>query len=98
MGLFDTIIFDRPLPCPKCGAEIRSDQTKAFECALDDYRRRQEAGVRGRALLRSVYCTTPPTLLSRRRMSHARHTSLRRVSVVWRLMIAIRRYSCFASR
>ena len=38
MGMFDTIIFDRPIPCPKCGAEIRSDQTKAFECMLDDYR------------------------------------------------------------
>ena len=38
MGMFDTIIFDRPIPCPKCGAEIRSDQTKAFECTLDDYR------------------------------------------------------------
>ena len=32
MGMFDTIIFDRSIPCPKCGAEIRSDQTKAFEC------------------------------------------------------------------
>jgi len=30
MGMFDTIIFDQPIPCPKCGAEIRSDQTKAF--------------------------------------------------------------------
>jgi hypothetical protein len=38
MGMFDTIIFDRPIPCPKCGAAIRSDQTKAFECTLDDYR------------------------------------------------------------
>ena len=38
MGMFDTIIFNRPIPCPKCGAEIRSDQTKAFECTLDDYR------------------------------------------------------------
>lgn len=38
MGMFDTIIFDQPIPCPKCGAEIRSDQTKAFECTLEDYR------------------------------------------------------------
>jgi hypothetical protein len=38
MGMFDTIIFDRPIPCAQCGAEIRSDQTKAFECTLDDYR------------------------------------------------------------
>jgi hypothetical protein len=38
MGMFDTIIFDQPLPCPKCGVEIRSAQTKAFECTLDDYR------------------------------------------------------------
>ena len=42
MGMFDTIIFDRPIPCPKCGAEIRSDQTKAFECTLYEYRRSQE--------------------------------------------------------
>ncbi|GEM_PF-4506296 len=38
----------------------------------------------------SVYCITPPTLLSRRKMSHARHMSLRRVSLVWRLVIAMR--------
>ncbi len=36
--MLDTIIFDRPIPCLKCGAEICSDQTKAFECTLDDYR------------------------------------------------------------
>lgn len=36
--MFDTILFDQPIPCPKCGAEIRSDQTKAFECTLDEYR------------------------------------------------------------
>ena len=51
MDLFDTIVFDRSIPCPKCGAEIRSDQTNASECTLDDYRRRQETGVRGRARL-----------------------------------------------
>lgn len=38
MGMFDTIIFDRPIPCAKCGAEIHSDQTKAFECILGEYR------------------------------------------------------------
>lgn len=38
MGMFDTILFDPPIPCPKCGAEITSDQTKAFECTLDEYR------------------------------------------------------------
>lgn len=37
MGMFDTILFDQAIPCPKCGAEILSDQTKAFECTLDDY-------------------------------------------------------------
>jgi hypothetical protein len=26
MGMFDTIIFDRPIPSPKCEAEIRSDR------------------------------------------------------------------------
>ena len=38
MGMFDTIIFDQPIPCPNCGAAIRSDQTKAFESTLEDYR------------------------------------------------------------
>ena len=38
MGMFDTILFDQPILCPKCGAEITSDQTKAFECTLDEYR------------------------------------------------------------
>jgi predicted RNA-binding Zn-ribbon protein involved in translation (DUF1610 family) len=28
MGMFDTIVFDRPIPCPKCGAEIRSNQSR----------------------------------------------------------------------
>lgn len=36
--MLDTIIFDHPIPCPQCGVEIRSDQTKAFERMLDDYR------------------------------------------------------------
>ena len=31
MGMFDTIIFDRPIPCPKCEAAIRSERTKTFE-------------------------------------------------------------------
>lgn len=38
MGMIDTILFDQPIPCPKCGAEITFDQTKAFECTLDEYR------------------------------------------------------------
>ncbi len=38
MSMFDTISFDRPIPCPKCGAKIGSDQTQAFECILDEYR------------------------------------------------------------
>jgi hypothetical protein len=38
MGMYDTIIFARPIPCSKCGAEIRSDQIKAFDCALHEYR------------------------------------------------------------
>ena len=51
MGTFDTLTFDRLTPSPECRAEIRSDQTNASECTLDDYRRRQETGVRGRARL-----------------------------------------------
>lgn len=38
MGMYDTIIFAEPIACPTCGAEIRSDQTKAFECTLENYR------------------------------------------------------------
>ncbi len=38
MGMFDTILLDPPIPCPTCGAEIRSGQTKAFDCTLDVYR------------------------------------------------------------
>ena len=37
MGMCDTIVFDRPIPCPRCGAEVRSDQTKAFDCMHADY-------------------------------------------------------------
>ncbi|NUQ38400.1 MAG: hypothetical protein HUU23_11505 [Caldilineales bacterium] len=36
--MFDTIIFDQPIPCPRCGAAIGSDQTKAFERTLEEYR------------------------------------------------------------
>jgi hypothetical protein len=38
MGMFDTIHFEKPIACAVCQAEIPSIQTKAFECALDDFR------------------------------------------------------------
>lgn len=37
MGMFDTILFKKPLACPSCGAEITSLQTKDFECVLASY-------------------------------------------------------------
>ena len=38
MGMLDTSVFDRSIPCPKCEAVIRSGQTKAYDCSLDDHR------------------------------------------------------------
>lgn len=38
MGMYDTLHFDRPRECPKCGEEIRTVQTKKFEKLLIDYR------------------------------------------------------------
>lgn len=34
MGMFDTIHVKTPLICPACGAEVRSLQTKEFDCVL----------------------------------------------------------------
>lgn len=52
MGLFDTFLFDTPVPCGHCGAEITSVQSKRFDCALDTY----HSGdlVRDRALLLGI--------------------------------------------
>jgi len=55
MGMIDTIIFDRPIACPKCVAEMRSDQTKAFDCTLDNTRRYLQSGV-GRGIDRIRDC------------------------------------------
>lgn len=38
MGLYDTIVLEPPVRCPRCGADIRDVQTKAFDCALGTYR------------------------------------------------------------
>jgi hypothetical protein len=35
-GHVRTILFVRPIPCGKCGAALRSGQTEAFECTLDE--------------------------------------------------------------
>jgi hypothetical protein len=35
LGLYDTFIFDNPIPCSVCGAPIKSVQSKAFRCSLD---------------------------------------------------------------
>ncbi len=37
MGMFDTIHFKEPLPCPVCGTGIPSLQTKDFDSILADY-------------------------------------------------------------
>lgn len=37
MGMFDTIHFSKPVPCPGCGAEIASLQTKDFDSCMDHY-------------------------------------------------------------
>ena len=37
MGMFDTIHFEKPIPCPDCGAEISSVQTKDFESLMCNY-------------------------------------------------------------
>ena len=34
MGMFDTIHLKTPLICPVCGAEVRSLQTKEFDCLM----------------------------------------------------------------
>ncbi len=38
MGIFDTVRFDPPRPCPNCGTAIAEVQTKAFDPGLRDYR------------------------------------------------------------
>ena len=38
MGMFDTIVFDRPLSCPECGDDISSMQIKWADCTLSVYR------------------------------------------------------------
>lgn len=37
MGMFDTIHFEKLIPCPGCGTEISSLQTKEFENLMADY-------------------------------------------------------------
>jgi len=37
MGMFDTIHFEKPIPCLECGSEIFSVQTKDFECLMRNY-------------------------------------------------------------
>jgi len=37
MGMFDTIIFEKPITC-KCGHKIESSQTKAFDVVMETYR------------------------------------------------------------
>jgi len=36
MGMFDTIIFEKPIVC-ECGNKIESTQIKEFECMMDTY-------------------------------------------------------------
>jgi len=36
MGMYDTIIFEKPIIC-KCGEKIESTLIKEFECMMDTY-------------------------------------------------------------
>jgi hypothetical protein len=38
MGLFDTVVLPRPVPCPKCHAAIVEVQTKVFNPRQNTYR------------------------------------------------------------
>ena len=38
MGMFDTIHVKEPLICPVCGAEVRSLQTKEFDCIMAHFK------------------------------------------------------------
>ena len=38
MGMFDTIHVKTPLLCPTCGTEVRSLQTKEFDCIMAHYK------------------------------------------------------------
>ena len=59
MGMFDTIHFEKPIACAVCQAEIPSIQTKAFDCALDDFRIGDCIGHAEeiRIVRESLYCT-----------------------------------------
>ncbi len=37
MGMFDTVVFQKPIIC-KCGHKLESSKIKEFDCALDVYR------------------------------------------------------------
>lgn len=59
MGLFDTFIFDTPLPCPVCGAAVKSVQSKAFGCSLDYLRvgdALSDSGIRLGIVEEELYC------------------------------------------
>jgi hypothetical protein len=38
MGIFDTLILDPPLVCPRCGKAHESMQTKVFDSSMSTYR------------------------------------------------------------
>lgn len=59
MGLYDTFIFDKPLPCPVCGSPIKSLQSKAFGCSLDYLRvgdALRDCGIRLGVVEEDLYC------------------------------------------
>lgn len=98
MGMFDTIHFEKPIACAVCQAEIPSIQTKAFDCALDDFRIGDCIGHAEeiRIVRESLYCTAcltasvcghwRRTLVSRRLPSRASLMVQARLVRKWRFV------------
>jgi len=59
MGLYDTFVFEKPFPCPVCGASIKSVQSKSFGCLIETYRVGDaiaDCGIRIGVIEESLYC------------------------------------------
>lgn len=68
MGLYDTFVFEKPFPCPDCGTDIRSVQSKAFGCLIDMYRvgdAISDCGIRIGVVEEDLYCDSHAGFVSR---------------------------------